>query len=125
MRSRFSAFALGLGPYLVRTLARDHEDRAELPEAELARALSRAKDTRRFVDLCIMHASMDGDRGEVLFLASVFERGADRSFAELSSFVREDGAWRYASGVLVPTEELPEDPRSLTADEVRARAGAA
>lgn len=117
MRSRFSAFALGLGDYLVRTLSSDHEDRAA-PEPELARALSRAKDTQRFLDLCIMHTSSDGDRGEVLFFAKVFERGADRSFAELSSFVREDGAWRYASGVMVPTASLPADPTALTREDV-------
>ena len=38
----------------------------------------------------------EGD--EVLFDARVFERGGHRSFAELSTFVREDGSWRYASG---------------------------
>jgi hypothetical protein len=45
----------------------------------------------------------------VLFYARIFERGADRSFAERSTFVREAGAWRYAAGELVPRAELPED----------------
>jgi SEC-C motif-containing protein len=49
----------------------------------------------------------------VLFHARIFERGTDRSFAELSLFLREGSAWRYASGVLVPAERLPGDLRSL------------
>ena len=36
MRSRYAAFALGLGPYLVETLAASHPDRRR-PPAELAR----------------------------------------------------------------------------------------
>jgi hypothetical protein len=39
MRSRYAAFALGLGAYLVDTLTRDHLDRAVDREA-LVRALS-------------------------------------------------------------------------------------
>ena len=106
MRSRFAAFALGLGDYLVRTLAAAHPDRAH-PAPVLARELSRVKDRQRFLGLRILFASEDGDAGEVLFHARIFERGADRSFAELSTFTREEGEWRYASGVLVPGDRLP------------------
>ena len=56
MRSRFSAFALGLGPYLVDTLATTHPDRA-LPRAALARELSRVRITQRFTGLWILHAT--------------------------------------------------------------------
>jgi SEC-C motif-containing protein len=114
MRSRFAAFALGLGAYLVDTLAADHEDRT-LPRDALVRELGRVKDRQRFLDLTLVFASAEGDRGEVLFHARVFERGQDRSFAELSSFVREgDGAWRYARGVLLPAAELPCAASELT-----------
>jgi SEC-C motif-containing protein len=109
MRSRYSAFALGLGSYLVETLASDHADRAGRTPAELealARLLGRAKDTQRFLGLQILEASgyrnpdegADGDRAEVTFHARIFERGADRSFTERSRFRREDGAWRYEGG---------------------------
>ncbi len=47
--------------------------------------------------LTILEATDD----EVRFFAKVFERGQDRSFTELSKFVREDGQWRYASGELI------------------------
>lgn len=105
MRSRYAAFALGLGEYLVRTLASHHPDRA-LPPGELARDLSRARQRQRFTGLRIVRTASSGDAGQVLFWARIFERGVDRSFGELSSFVREAGGWRYASGELVPLEEL-------------------
>jgi SEC-C motif domain protein len=105
MRSRYAAFALGLGEYLVKTLASAHPDRA-LPGQDLARALSRSSVRQRFTGLRIVRATSTGDAGEVLFLARVFERGVDRSFAERSSFVREAGGWRYLSGELVPVDEV-------------------
>jgi SEC-C motif-containing protein len=110
MRSRYAAFALGLGEYLVRTLASTHTD-LEKPRDELVRALGQARVRQRFVGLHILSATTSpaGDSGEVLFYARIFERGADRSFAERSTFVREANAWRYAAGELVPITELPED----------------
>jgi SEC-C motif-containing protein len=98
MRSRYAAFALGLGAYLVRTLAARHPDRAQ---EGLELALSRAKDRQRFLGLTILESEVDGDRGEVLFRARIFERGNDRSFTERSAFEKESGAWRYAGGAVV------------------------
>jgi SEC-C motif-containing protein len=110
MRSRYAAFALGLGDYLVRTLASSHPDLEE-PREELARSLGQARAQQRFVGLRILSATTSpaGDTGEVLFYARIFQRGADRSFAERSTFVQEAGAWRYQSGVMVPKAELPPD----------------
>jgi SEC-C motif-containing protein len=104
MRSRYAAFALGLGEYLVDTLATSHPDR-QLPREELVAELSHAKDRQRFLGLRIVRA--EGD--EVLFEARIFERGQDRSFAELSTFVREDGRWRYASGRILSLQELAKE----------------
>ncbi len=109
MRSRFSAFALGLGDYLVRTMDEDAD----------AVELSRLKDRQRFLDLKILHA----DETTVLFYARIFERGANRSFAELSTFRREGNAWKYASGVSLPHERLPADLDSLTPEVFLALAG--
>jgi SEC-C motif-containing protein len=102
MRSRYAAFALGLGEYLVATLASSHPDLA-LPRVELVRDLSCVKDRQRFLGLRIVRA--EGD--EVLFEARIFERGQDRSFAELSTFVREEGAWKYAGGRMLRSGALP------------------
>ncbi len=112
MRSRWSGFVVGRGDYLFDTLARSHPDRAAPREAAV-RELSRARERQRFLKLTVLHAtgaSDESNEGEVLFVARIFERGEDRSFAELSQFVREDGAWRYASGILVPGDRLPRDP---------------
>jgi SEC-C motif-containing protein len=110
MRSRYAAFALGLGEYLVETLASTHPD-LEAPRDQLVRALGLARARQRFVGLRILSATTSpaGDSGEVLFYARIFERGADRSFAERSTFVRELGAWRYESGEIVPRTALPDD----------------
>jgi SEC-C motif-containing protein len=106
MRSRYAAFALGLGEYLVRTLAAEHPDH-ELPRADLVRDLSRARERQRFMGLRILHHEEKGATGEVMFYARIFEKGVDGSFVELSRFVREGDAWRYASGILVPRADLP------------------
>ena len=113
MRSRYSAFALGFGKYLLKTLAKTHEDRA-LPAAALELELSRAKDEQRYLDRVVLSSSANADGGEVFFFAKIFSKGSDRSFAELSTFVREDGGFRYASAILVPRADLPGDPRTLT-----------
>ena len=118
MRSRFAAFALGLGSYLVDTLAKDHPDRDE-PRSAMVRALSGMKNVQRFQRLMVLHTAATDTDGEVLFFAGIFGKGVtpakrdDRSFAELSRFTREDGAWRYAEGDLVPATRLPKDPSTL------------
>ncbi|HEX2658572.1 MAG TPA: YchJ family metal-binding protein [Polyangia bacterium] len=131
MRSRFSAFALGLGDYLVDTLATTHPDRAA-PREALARELSRVRVTQRFTGLWVLQATTgEGEHGQVLFHARVFEdgrgrsRSLDRSFVELSDFVCEAGAWRYASGVLLPAQAFGDDVSSLTSESFLARVAAA
>ena len=97
----------------MRTLSESHADFA-LPHDELARTLARAKEKQRFTGLRILHASASEGRGEVLFFARIFERGQDRSFAELSDFVRENGSWRYASGITLAKADLPVDLDAMT-----------
>ncbi|HVJ90448.1 MAG TPA: YchJ family metal-binding protein, partial [Labilithrix sp.] len=112
MRSRWSAFAVGRGDYLFDTLAATHPDRAA-PRDLAVRELGRARERQRFLRLTVVDASASANEGEVLFVARIFEKGVDRSFAELSRFCLEDGSWRYASGIAVPAHRLPVDPSSL------------
>ncbi len=112
MRSRYAAFALGLGAYLVKTLAKTHEDRA-LPAEDLARALGQTKNAQKFMGLSILHTASQDNDGEVLFYARIFEKGAERSFVELSKFVKEGDAWRYASGEPIIARDISGDPRAL------------
>lgn len=121
MRSRYAAFALGLGEYLVRTLASAHPDLA-LPRAPLLHELSRVHERQRFLGLRILHDQGDG---EIMFYARVFEKGSDRSFVELSRFAREGEVWRYASGIVLPAADLPADLETLVPDDLRAPRGAA
>lgn len=119
MRARYAAFALGLGDYLRETLAAAHPDRS-LPRDALVHELSRARVTQRFTGLRILFSATGGpsgedpDRGQVLFLARIFVDGRDRSFVELSDFVREGAAWRYAGGVLGAVSLFADDLASLT-----------
>jgi SEC-C motif-containing protein len=115
MRSRYAAFALGLGRYLFDTLSADHPDRAA---PNLERELARARERQRFLGLRILLTDAD----EVLFAAKIFERGHDRSFVELSTFVKENGAWRYASGIAVPRSTLPANLDDLDRDAFLAAA---
>ena len=114
MRSRYAAFARGEVDYLANTLCADHPDRTDTAAADYRRA----RENMRYVGLDVLDASADGDVGEVLFYARIFERGKDCSFVELSGFVRENGAWKYASGLMVRTEDLPPGPRTLTRADV-------
>ncbi len=98
MRSRFSAFALGDGAYLFRTLHPDHPLRSR-PQDEVVRELSRAHRSLRYLGLAVHEHRAEGDHAQVLFTARVFERGSDKSFSELSEFERLEGAWRYRDGL--------------------------
>lgn len=113
MRSRYAAFALGEAEYLWRTLHADHEDRAR-PRELVVPALADARRTLRYMGLAILDAREDGGEAEVLFSATIFERGHDRSFVELSRFLHDGEGWRYLSGVTVPTARLGRDPAGLT-----------
>ena len=108
MRSRFAAFAVGDAEYLWRTLDDDHEDRAR-PKVEVLRELGDASRALKYMRLAIVDAS----DVRVLFHAAVFERGADRSFVELSTFRRVGAEWRYAEGIARPLAS-GEDTSELT-----------
>lgn len=111
MRSRFSAFAIGHGEHLVRTLHPEHPLRAR-PRDEVVRELSTAHHTLRYRRLEVHDARTEGARGWVLFTAYVFDRGRPRTFSELSEFAIDGGGWRYLDGVLCAGELAP-DARTI------------
>ena len=97
MRSRYSAFALGLADYLEATLhpeARRPEDRVALEET---------LGTVRWIGLRIV-ASLppEAERGEVEFVAFHFENGQVAQLHERSLFLRQAGCWSYRSGRMLP-----------------------
>ena len=95
MRSRYSAYVVGAGEYLVVTTAPEKQ----VPEdAELIRA--HAVQTQWF-GLQVLETSERGEEASVTFKA--FYRDGDgpiRVHHEKSRFVRENGRWFYDEGVL-------------------------
>lgn len=117
MRSRYSAFSLGLAEYLYRTLDEAHEDRARSYE-EVIVELRKASRTYRYPGVTIL-ATEEADRdgvARVLFFARVYEKGQDRSFLERSSFLFDGRGWRYLEGEGLTAAKLPKgtDPAKLT-----------
>jgi len=86
MRSRYSAYVLGLLDYL---LASWH---ASTAPGELA--LPPVK----WLGLEVRHAAQSGDAGVVEFVARCREGGRAQRLQEISRFVREDGRWYYLDG---------------------------
>jgi SEC-C motif-containing protein len=93
VRARFSAFATGEVPYIVKTLHGDHADRAR-PEAELVRDLRETCRVLRYMRLDILERGP----GRVRFRVKVFHKGQDVSFEELSEFAHDGVGWRYLRG---------------------------
>lgn len=101
MRSRYSAFARGEAEYLYITLHSSHDDR-ETPRAEWLRKFAETQDASIYRGLRIVQTQPPGEDGvaKVLFTVRTREKGKNASFSELSYFAREDGAWRYITGVI-------------------------
>lgn len=86
MRSRYSAYVLGLIDYLLATW---HPSTApgelELPPV-------------KWLGLEVRHAEMAGDAGVVEFVARCKANGRAERMIETSRFVRQDGRWLYIDG---------------------------
>ena len=86
MRSRYSAYVLGLIDYLLATW------HPSTSPGELA--LSPVK----WLGLEVRHAQATGDAGVVEFVARYRESGRGARMHEVSRFVRERGCWLYIDG---------------------------
>lgn len=87
VRARFSAFSLGLLPFVRAT------ESASRPRID-------ALDPRtRYKRLEILDADVSAGTPRVLFSVDVLHRGADASFVELSSFAVEQGRLVYLIGL--------------------------
>lgn len=95
MRSRYSAYGLGLLDYLLATW---HPSTApgdlELPPV-------------KWLELDIRHAEATGDAGVVEFVARLRDQGRGARLHEISRFVREDGRWLYIDGTHPGMDEAP------------------
>jgi SEC-C motif-containing protein len=86
MRSRYSAYVLGLIDYLLATW---HASTAP-GELELA--------PLKWLGLELLHVQQSGDAGVVEFVARYKENGRAQRLHEISRFVREQGRWYYIDG---------------------------
>ncbi len=90
MRSRYSAYALGLVDYILTTSqTAQKSDKREI-EAFCA--------ARRFADLEILNVQEGENKATVKFKAVLFQGSRDASFIETSQFIKSGDRWMYVSG---------------------------
>lgn len=90
MRSRYAAFALGEGDYLVRT--------GSPPPADALSAWGRSVAWLGLVVHGAEAGGVDDASGFVTFTARYLERGREVALHERSRFERRDGRWHYLDG---------------------------
>ena len=117
MRSRYTAYALGLVDYIALTQVEPADRQAiqrfcgatrflglaprSVPSgARLVQGRGRAAPGPRPSGFggSVSSATTDTDQGTVTFRATLTQQGLDVSFVERSRFVRENGRWRYVDG---------------------------
>lgn len=97
MRSRYSAYALGLVDYILDTT--DPQGPHHQPDrAAWAEQVRRFCEGTRFLGLAVLHAEERGDEAWVRFFAHLEQEGKDASFEENSHFRRAEGRWLYRAG---------------------------
>ncbi len=89
MRSRYSAYGLGLIDYLLATW---HGSTAP-GELEL--------EPVKWLGLEVRHAQESGDAGVVEFVARLRDNGRGQRLHEISRFVREARRWYYIDGQII------------------------
>ncbi|MEO1272522.1 MAG: YchJ family metal-binding protein, partial [Myxococcota bacterium] len=96
--SRYSAYALGLVGYIVRTTD-PHGPMFREDTGAWRRDLRRFCKTTQFQALEVVEAEHpEADVGFVTFRATLLQDGSDASMTERSRFERRGGEWFYLSG---------------------------
>jgi SEC-C motif-containing protein len=99
MRSRYSAYALGLADYLLDT-THPEGPRWEADTSDWRDRVRAFCHDCSFDGLEVLTSSLgpDPDRGEVHFRVTLTRGGQPAGFSERSQFRRRDGRWLYHSG---------------------------
>ncbi|HMW92867.1 MAG TPA: YchJ family metal-binding protein [Candidatus Obscuribacter sp.] len=100
MRSRFSAYALGLCSYIVSTTHKESPLREANLEAWIT-SIGRFCAATKFDGLKILEEASDAKDAAVAFVtfrAYLRQKENDAGFTERSRFLYEDGKWYYFSG---------------------------
>lgn len=100
MRSRYSAYALGLAVYIIKTTHKDNPQYLLDTKLWIQSILQFSKNTS-FVGLDILEF-IDGEtEAYVTFVAHLKQGTKDTSFQEKSRFLKEGQQWKYVSGTQV------------------------
>ncbi|MBL8491701.1 MAG: SEC-C domain-containing protein [Rhodocyclaceae bacterium] len=89
MRSRYTAYALGLGPYILDTWH---------PSTRPGSLESETQPRPQWIGLQVLSAHQAGEAGSVEFVARFRVNGRAHKLHESSRFRREDGRWYYLDG---------------------------
>lgn len=100
MRSRYSAFCMGNVDYLLDTHL------AAEPTELMRKQLENTIKTTHWLGLQVMFSSMQGDLGEVEFIARYRDGGGFGQLRERSVFHRQQGRWFYVSGKHLPAPKI-------------------
>ncbi|MBI5273941.1 MAG: zinc chelation protein SecC [Chlamydiales bacterium] len=100
MRSRFSAYALGLVDYIIKTTHPGYR-----PVKRFKESIQSFCKITKFDDLKIIEF-VDGEKKAIVTFNAYLRQGKDNvSFQEKSSFEKVDGKWLYTKGSISPIEE--------------------
>ncbi len=100
MRSRYSAYKLGLSDYIIETTHPEHPDKAR-PRSSWKKEILQFSRSTKFLGLIIISYEDRGSEAEVLFHARLFQGDKDVSFQERSYFERIKDKWLYKSGIII------------------------
>ena len=104
MRSRFSAFAVCNGEYIIFTTHPNNCDFTLDLNSWNNDILNFSKNTR-FENLEILEFIEDEVESFVAFKATLFQDKNDISFIEKSRFLKVEGIWKYVDGEFIEEEE--------------------
>lgn len=100
MRSRYSAYFLGLGQYIFDTHHADFRGDVSVEDFE------QSAQSTQWCGLEVVRAEQDGDSGVVEFKAYFLDKEKLHCLHEASNFVRENGRWFYTDGEFKPKQVL-------------------
>jgi SEC-C motif domain protein len=101
MRSRYAAYALLLGDYIMDTT---HPKNASwsINRAEWKKQIIHFCSSTHYEGLKIVSFVDGAENASVTFTAKLSQNGRDVSFTEQSRFEKEGGRWLYHSGQITP-----------------------
>lgn len=99
MRSRYSAYAMGLADYIIAT-THISSPYWQANTSKWKKEVKKFSQEISFDGLEVLDFQEQDDQAIVIFIAYLKQRGHDASFTERSQFKKVKGRWLYFSGEL-------------------------